>query len=174
MSDREIQLMLRIREGDSRAFEELYLLYRKPLANYFHRLCWNSARVDDLVQEVFLRLWKAAPRYEPVAKFSTYLFRIAHNLWINDSRKRRESALKETEGEQENPPDRSLERTELQRRIQAAIETLPEREQECLVLSQYNGLKYAEIAEVMGIPVGTVKSRIFSAIRRLRTELGPE
>ncbi len=174
MSNREIQLMLRIREGDSRAFEELYRLYNKPLANFFHRLCWNPARVDDLLQEVFLRIWKAAPRYEPTAKFSTWIFRIAHNLWINDSRKRRETSLGNLEREEENPPGRSMERSETRRKVQAALEALPEGERECLVLSHYNGLKYAEIAEVMEIPVGTVKSRIFSAVRRLRETLEPQ
>ena len=173
MSEREIKLMLRIRQGDSRAFEELYQLYRGPLATFFHRLCRNQARVDDLLQEVFLRLWKAAPRYEPSAKFSTYLFRIAHNLWINDSRKKRESTGDQIDRPKEMPPDHSLETRETQKLIESALDRLPEGEKECIILSHYNGLKYREISEIMEIPVGTVKSRIFSGLEKLRKELRP-
>jgi len=174
MSEREIELMIRVREGDSRAFEDLYHLYKKPIATFFHRLCGNPTKVDDLLQEVFFRVWKAAPGYEPKAKLSTYLFRIAHNLWINDSKKRKETTLERIEQEIETPPDLSMQETESKRKIERALQELPEGERECLILSHYSGLKYREISEVMGIPVGTVKSRIFSALGKLRQKLGPQ
>ena len=174
MAEREIELMIRVREGDSRAFEELYLLYQKPLSTFFHRLSGNPSKVEDLLQELFLRVWKAAPGYEPKAKLSTYLFRIAHNLWINDSKKRKEITLQTIEKEGETPPDFSIQVTESQRKIEHALQELPEGERECLILSHYSGLKYREISEVMEIPVGTVKSRIFSALGKLRKKLGPQ
>jgi len=71
MADRETELMLRVKAGDRAAFEELYRLYEKPLTNYLYRLSGNRARAEDLLQDTFLRLWKAAPTYEPSAKVST-------------------------------------------------------------------------------------------------------
>ena len=90
--DRETQLMLAVRDGSAEAFRELYALYEKPLAGFLHRLCWNRALVEDLLQEVMLRVWRAASGYEPRARVSTWIFRIAHNLWINESAKRRAEA----------------------------------------------------------------------------------
>ncbi len=171
MNDRETRLMLRVREGSEEAFRELYELYRKPLANFLYRLCWNRSRVDDLVQEVFLRLWRARGSYEPTAKVSTYVFRIASNHWINEAAKRREQALGGADQAGGTDPSAPLVQSEVQAAVRRAIDALPEGERMCLVLSEYNGLKYAEIGEVLGIPVGTVKSRVFSAVGRLRESL---
>ncbi|MBI2900044.1 MAG: sigma-70 family RNA polymerase sigma factor [Planctomycetes bacterium] len=171
MADRETDLMLQVKTGDAAAFEELYGLYRRPLANFLYRLCWNRQLVDDLMQDVFLRLWRAAPNYEPSAKVSTYVFRIAHNLWINEGMKRREQAVESIDRAGRSDPSEGLERGEVQAAVKKAIEELPEGERECLVLSEYNGLKYAEISEILGVPVGTVKSRIWSAVQRLREKL---
>src|SRR5882672_3593893 len=99
MADRETELMLRVKAGDRDAFETLFRLYEKPLTNYLFRLCGNRARSEDLLQDAFLRLWKAAPTYEPSAKVSTYIFRIAHNLFLNDAARRREKALESLEAE---------------------------------------------------------------------------
>lgn len=171
MADRETELMLAVRGGSAAAFRDLYESYKKPLANFLYRMCWNRTLVDDLVQEVFLRVWRSRESYEPTAKVSTYLFRIASNLWINQAAKRRESAIGDTDRESGTPPEEPLERSEVQRAVKRAVEALPEGERLCLVLSEYNGLKYAEISEVLGIPVGTVKSRIFSAVQRLKQTL---
>jgi len=171
MADHETELMLAVRNGSAGAFKELYEAYQKPLANFLYRMCWNRALVDDLVQEVFLRVWRSREQYEPTAKVSTYLFRIASNLWINHAEKKRESALGDADRASGAPPEEPLERTEAQQAVKRAVDALPEGERLCLVLSEYNGLKYAEISEVLGIPVGTVKSRIFSAVRRLNVAL---
>lgn len=171
MADRETELMLRIKGGDRPAFEELYGLYQKPLVNYLYRLCWNRSLAEDLLQEAFLRLWRAAPNYEPTAKVSTYIFRIAHNLFLNEAARRREKTLEGADEEIRSNPASDLSRREVRTAVKRAIEALPEGERECLLLSEYQGFKYAEIAEVLGIPVGTVKSRMFSAVRRLRESL---
>lgn len=163
--------MLRAKTGDASAFAELYSVFKKPLANFLYRLCWNRQIVDDLMQEVFLRVWRAAPNYEPTAKVSTYLFRVAHNLWINEGMKKREQAMEDLERPGEMDPSEDLQRGEVQAAVKKAIEELPDGERECLVLSEYNNMKYAEISEILGIPVGTVKSRIFSAVQRLREKL---
>jgi RNA polymerase sigma-70 factor (ECF subfamily) len=171
MTDRETALMLAIRGGSASAFKELYEAYQKPLANFLFRMCWNRALVDDLVQEVFLRVWRSREQYQPTAKVSTYLFRIASNLWINHAEKKRESALADADRAAGGSPEEPLERSEVQAAVKRAVDALPEGERLCLVLSEYNGLKYAEISEVLGIPVGTVKSRIFTAVQRLKEAL---
>ena len=171
MADRETELMLRVKVGDRAAFAELYGLYQKPLVNYLYRLCFNRALAEDLLQETFLRIWKAATTYEPTAKVSTYVFRIARNLFLNEAARRREMALESADKEMRADPASDLKRREIQSAVQKAIEALPEGERECLLLSEYNGFKYAEISEILGIPVGTVKSRMFSAVQRLKEML---
>ena len=171
MADREIELMLRVKGGDRSAFEELYRLYQKPLVNYLYRLCFNRPLAEDLLQEAFLRLWKAAPNYQPTAKVSTYVFRIAHNLFLNEAARRREKALEGADEEVRANPSSDLSRREVQSAVKKAIEALPDGERDCLLLSEYEGFKYAEISEILGIPVGTVKSRMFSAVQRLKESL---
>lgn len=171
MTDRETELMLKVKAGDRAAFEEIFHLYQKPLGNYLFRLTGNRARTEDLLQDTFLRLWKAAPTYEPSAKVSTYLFRIAHNLFLNDAARRREKALESGDAETRSDPASDLSRREIRSAVQRAVEALPDGEREVLVLSEYNGFKYAEISEILGIPVGTVKSRMFSAVQHLREAL---
>ena len=171
MADKETELMIRVRSGDRTAFEALYRLYERPLGNYFYRLCWNRARTEDLLQETFLRLWKAAPRWKPTAKVSTFIFRVAHNLFINESSKRREQPLENRDGETHEDPSENLRRDETKAAVRRAVESLPEGERECLLLSEFNGMKYAEISEILSIPVGTVKSRMFSAVQRLKEGL---
>ena len=97
MSEHEKNLMIRAREGDRTAFEELFKLYERPILNYVYRLSRNRALAEDLLQEAFLRLWKALPGYQPTAKVSTYVFRITHNLYLNDTAKRREKAIEDME-----------------------------------------------------------------------------
>ena len=171
MADRETELMLRVKVGDQAAFAELYGLYQKPLVNYLFRLCFNRSLSEDLLQETFLRIWKAAATYEPTAKVSTYVFRIAHNLFLNEAAKRREMALEGADNEMRADPASDLGRREIQGAVKKAIEGLPDGEREVLLLSEYNGFKYAEISEILSIPVGTVKSRMFSAMQRLREAL---
>jgi RNA polymerase sigma-70 factor (ECF subfamily) len=171
MADKETELMLRVKAGERAAFEELFHLYQKPLSNYLFRLTGNRARAEDLIQDTFLRLWKAAPSYEPTAKVSTYVFRIAHNLFLNEVARRREKALESMDAETRSDPASDLNRREVQSAVQRAVEELPEGEREVLLLSEYNGFKYAEISEILGIPVGTVKSRMFSAVQRLKEAL---
>ena len=171
MADRETELMLRVKGGDHAAFAELYGLYQKPLVNYLYRLCFNRVLAEDLLQETFLRIWKAAATYEPTAKVSTYVFRIAHNLFLNEAARRREIALEGADNEMRADPASDLGRREVRNAVKKAIEALPDGEREVLLLSEYNGFKYAEISEVLGIPVGTVKSRMFSAVQRLKEML---
>jgi RNA polymerase sigma-70 factor (ECF subfamily) len=165
--------MLRVKAGDAAALEELYRRYERPLFNYLFRLSGNRARAEDLLQETFLRVWRSARRYVPSAKVSTYLFHIAHNLFANDVAKRRESPLPDMNGAISEAPEPDLDRRDTHLALLQALKTLPEGERACLLLAEYQGLKYDEIAQILGIPEGTVKSRIFNALRRLRKALEP-
>ncbi|HLG42061.1 MAG TPA: sigma-70 family RNA polymerase sigma factor [Planctomycetota bacterium] len=168
----EEDLVRRIAAGDSEAFEKLYEAYRKPLANYLYRLCFDRALVEDLLQEVFVRIWRAAASFRAESKVSTFIFRIATNVWINESRRLREKpAEAAADRVQSGEPGEELERREREARVRDALRTLPAGERAVLILAEYNGLPYEEIARVLEVPVGTVKSRMFHALQRLRDRL---
>lgn len=170
-AEREKELMLRAKGGDRAAFEEIFRLYEKPVLNYLFRMSRQRAAAEDLVQETFLRLWKALPGYEPTAKVSTYVFHIAHNLFLNAAARRREKPLEGADEPTRADPASDLQRRERESAVKRAVEALPDGEREVLLLSEFQGFKYAEISQVLGIPVGTVKSRMFSAVQRLKEAL---
>lgn len=171
MADRETELMLRVKGGDRSAFAELFALFEKPILNYLYRLGRSRPLAEDLLQDAFLRVWKAAPGWEPAAKVSTWIFRIAHNLYLNEAARRREKPLDGADEASTQDPSDDLRRRELRAAVRKAVDALPEGEREVLLLSEFDGFKYAEIADVLGIPVGTVKSRMFSAVQRLKASL---
>jgi RNA polymerase sigma-70 factor, ECF subfamily len=180
--------MRRLAAGDEAALEDLYRRWSKPLLHFLNGMCCDRALAEDLLQEVFVRVWRAAPRYEPTARFSTWLFHVARNHWLNEREKRlhriRPVPLeRQAPGEEESsvdapdpgaaPPDEAAAARELGTRIQLAVDRLPEKLRETWVLAVGQGLPYPEVAQVLDIPVGTVKSRMFQAVRHLREELGP-
>lgn len=184
--------MLRAARGDGEAFAALYDRWSGPILRYFWHLCYDRDAAEDLLQETFLRLWRAAPRYEVRARFSTYLFQIAKNLWINERAKVLRRPLRVSldaprdgagdgagtlgerlAGDGPSPSDEAS-RAETGRRIRAAVDRLSEKLREVLVLAALEEMPYAEVAEVLGIPEGTVKSRMWAAVRELRKRLGEE
>ena len=99
------ELMLRAGQGDLEAFESLHRRFGKPVFNFFFRLTWDRQASEDMTQEVFVKLWKAAPRYRPTAKFTTFLFQIAKNHWLNElDRRRRRPAVQSLEAAPEGVP----------------------------------------------------------------------
>jgi RNA polymerase sigma-70 factor (ECF subfamily) len=167
----EQELMRRVAGGDENAFARLYESYRVPVANLLYRLCFDKARVDDLLQEVFLRLWRAAPGFRGDARVSTYLFRIAYNVWMNDQRKKRPVSVPDPEAAGTDDPAAQVARSERLRTVQEALRSLAENDRVILILREYNGLSNEEISEALGIPLGTVKSRLFHALRHLGERL---
>jgi RNA polymerase sigma-70 factor (ECF subfamily) len=178
--------MLRVRDGDLAAFEELYARFSRPLLNFFLRLVHERGFAEDLMQETFLRVWKGRRRYRPTGKFTTYLFQIAKNHWLNERDKKRRriapisleaggdeesSGLREAVASSEKGPmAESLDR-ELGAEIGKAVEGLSEKLRLVFVLGQLKGMRYADIAEILGIPVGTVKSRMSNAEKAIRGRL---
>ena len=182
----DIALMLRVRQtGDPQAFALLAARYRTPLRRFFAALLPDAGQADDFAQETLLRLWTSRTRYEPTGSFSAYLFQIGRHYWLNQRVRYRAQAAQEVSTnsaafELEIPlPARAqpetvvLERIE-QARLSRAIDALPPPYRVVFAMSHFDALKYAEIACRLGIPVGTVKSRMAKAVRCLRESLSHE
>ena len=175
-------LVQRARAGDRRAFGELVTRYMRRA--YYAALGLVGSHEDalDLSQEAFARAFRARANLDPDLPFYGYLYQIVRRLCFNflrDSRTRRVRMQEATPWLMNQAggkaaaadPARAAERSELCALVQAAIERLPEREREVLVLKEFEGLRYREIAELLGIPIGTVMSRLYTARRDLAAEL---
>jgi RNA polymerase sigma-70 factor, ECF subfamily len=181
--------MLRVREGDAAAFEELVGRYQNRLVSLLAHLTGSRDRAEDLAQEVFLRVYRARGRYEPGSKFATWLFTIAHNVAANSQRgmsRRREVQL--TAGPNESGvnvidktalaasglmPTRQLDKAELSEVVKLSIATLPDRQRMAVLLNKFEHLGYEEIAEVMQLTPSAVKSLLTRARTNLRDILEP-
>ena len=186
----DAELMLLVRQGDEDAFIELVGRYQKKLLNFFYRLGWDYHLSEDLTQEVFLRVYRHRGHYEETAKFQTFIYRIARNLWIDQVRKRRVrpdavSLEREVKGRDEpgtlsdlladeraEPPADAPDRSEIGRAIRQAVAELDEPDRVLFAMVTRQEMKYRDIAEVLGIPEGTVKSKVFYMYRKLRERLG--
>ena len=172
------QHMLAYRGGDAAAFEALYRKHRGGLFRYVARNVRERRLAEELFQEVWLRVIEARERYEPQAKFSTWLYRIAHNRLIDHFRA---SSLRNVEMLAEEMPDppapaaeqpeRKAEAREQAGRLIAALEAMPAAQREAFLLHEEAGLSVPEIAEVTGTSVEAAKSRLRYAVARLRAAL---
>lgn len=163
------ELMDGARAGDQAAFAALVRRHQGPLLNFFRRL-GAGTDAEDLAQEVFVRLYRYRGRYVRSAKFTTFLYTLARHTWADHWRraKRRERIQERAEEEGPRADDAAAARAGRALDAQQALALLPEKLRMVLVMSLYQGLKYSEIAEALRIPEGTVKSRVFLALRRLR------
>jgi RNA polymerase sigma-70 factor (ECF subfamily) len=167
--------LLALREGDPGPFEELVRTHARTLVSFFRQRGTSLGRAEDLTQEVFLKLFRSAERYQPEERFEAFLFRVARNAWIDECRRRgvRPEAESTAGAEDElvAQPDDPLARVasaEEGARLLALIAALGEPHRAVFELAVLGDLGYEEIARVLGIPEGTVKSRMFYAVRRLR------
>lgn len=177
------ELMSFVRNQDVSAFEELFGRYERRVFGFFYRLIWNAEEARDCTQETFLRLWKGRAGYAPKGKFSTYIFQIAKNHFLNEHQKhksrtdlRASSDASQRPLEDEALPDSTYRQAvahEIGTAISKAITELPEAHRMVYVLSEEQRLSYKEIAEILDCPVGTVSSRKVEAIRKLRKLLEP-
>ncbi|MEZ5318045.1 MAG: sigma-70 family RNA polymerase sigma factor [Vicinamibacterales bacterium] len=165
-SDQE--LMLAYRAGDRAAFDELFARYRDPVWRFFRRRVADTARAEELAQETFLALIQSAPRYEPRAAFRSYVFGVAYNVLLA-ARRRRRRGIEEPIAELDPPGASSDPASVLW--IRQAMAALDPGEREVLMLREYEALSYDEIASLTGVPVGTVRSRLFRAREALRAKL---
>ena len=178
----DVRLMRLVARGDTSAFEKVIERHQALVAGTAARMLGSNSDVEDIAQQVFIRVWKSARRYVPRAKFTTWLLKITRNLVFNELRRAKRRAhvpLQSEPGAKEIPlkdetnpaPDASLLEEELQRAIEEAIMQLPESQRMALVLRRYEQLSYEEIADVLDLSVPAVKSVLFRARTELRSRL---
>ena len=191
MTRSDVQLMLDVKAGDQQSFELLLQRYRTPLVNFLYRMVRSREQAEDLAQEVFLRVYRAREDYEPSAKFTTWLFRIATNLALNSLRDHRYQKLEismdapvvaDAESGDERPMEVADEHPDIEQHlveearkkmIRHAIEKLPEKQRAAVLLHKYQELDYAEISKILRCSESALKSLLFRAYETLRVELAP-
>ena len=188
-ADPDATLMLRVKRGDRAAFEELVARYRQPVLNFVFRTLPDATEAEDLAQGVFVQVWKSAARYEPSAKFTTWLFTIARNLCLNEFRRRSrhpaDSLDAPAHAGTDEPRGHSVEdkrvvaasdtllNGELESKVAEAVAALPENQRTALLLWQRDELAYEDIAKVLGCSLSAVKSLIHRARETLKARLKP-
>jgi RNA polymerase sigma-70 factor (ECF subfamily) len=185
--DPDADLMLRVRDGDEKAFAKLVERYQDRVLGLAYRYLAERGSAEDLAQEAFLRVYRAKERYEPTAKFSTWLYRIVVNLCLNEIRYRKGrpamslAVVTETSSnlnvdladKSEPEPGKTLEDEELSIRIREIISGLPESQRIAILLNKFEGLSYQEVAEAMDTTVTAVKSLLTRARVNIKERLVP-
>jgi RNA polymerase sigma-70 factor (ECF subfamily) len=167
-------LLVRFQAGDPAAFDQLVQEMAPRLKGFFLRQGAQSATAEDLTQLVFVRVFQARQRYQSSGRLDAYLLRIAHNLWIDSRRRKRfltgGDDLPDAEDSGPSPVDEaeSVDRAQV---LHAALDRLPPETRELLELAVLQRLPYQEVAEILKVPVGTVKSRVYYSLRKLREQL---
>jgi RNA polymerase sigma-70 factor (ECF subfamily) len=183
------ELMLAFRDGDSAAFEELVNRHKRGLFNFLLRSVHNRARAEEMLQQVFMKVVQAKDRYQRTARFTTWIYTIARNLCIDESRRQKFrrtlpleakrggrdgdgglSILDVTEAKQVGT-DVASEAPKIRERVAEAIDNLPDDQREVFVMRQFGGLSFKQIGEAVGAPENTVKSRMRYALEKLRGDL---
>lgn len=175
LSDQE--LMRLIQAGDVSPAAEIFDRYSNRIYNFAYRFLRNSEAAEDATQEVFVKMLKHANQFHGDAKLSTWLFSITAN-WCRDYLRKADNKAKEAEevlysipAPSELAPDRNLERRQDEQMIQKALSALTPEQREAILLSRYQGLSYAEIAQISGCSEGAVKTRVFRAMETLKKAL---
>jgi RNA polymerase sigma-70 factor, ECF subfamily len=185
-SDPDVALMERVRGGDSAAFRELFAKYSEALVNFAYRFIGRRDRAEELVQDAFLQIYRARGRYEAKARFTTYLYRVATNLCLNELRRfeyqgkteplegnlnRDDDAGRELADDRIPAAEDRLAGMETGGRIKGVLDKLPPNQRVALLLSRVEGLSYQEVAKCLETTESAVKSLIFRATQTLRDEL---
>jgi RNA polymerase sigma-70 factor, ECF subfamily len=181
--EQDAQLMLRVGEGDDTSFALLLERHRGPVVHFLYRMVQNQAVSEELAQEVFLRVYRSRLKYEPTAKFTTWLFRIATHVALNSIRdakkeKGHESLDEEMlDGTERQVADRqpTVEQEMVHevklREVRQAIEALPAKQRAAVLMHKYESMDYAQIAGVLGCSESAIKSLLFRAYETLRDRL---
>lgn len=178
----DVRLMRLIGQGDTAAFEELVVRHQALVLGTVARMLGSNSEVDDIGQQVFVRVWKSAGRYVARAKFTTWLLKITRNLVFNEMRRsqRRASVPIQPDPDAEalplrdeggSTPDAAALEKELQQAIDAAIAQLPETQRMAVILRRYHEMTYDQIGDVLDLSVPAVKSVLFRARTELRARL---
>src|SRR5271165_1642676 len=181
--DYDAQLMLRVKDGDGASFTELLEKHRSPVVHFLFRMVQDHAVSEELAQEVFLRVYRSRNTYEPTAKFTTWLFRIATHLalnWLRDGKNERgqerlddntgEGPVREVPDRRNTVEQKMLYEVRLEE-VRRAISALPEKQRAAVLMHKYEEMEYAQIAEVLRCSESAVKSLLFRAYEALRARL---
>ncbi len=178
--------MLRVRAGDETAFRALFEKHSRAIVNFAYQFVGRRDRAEELTQDVFLQVYRAGPRYEPQARFTTWLYRIARNACLNEARRPEHRFPSRSLDEQPDDgeraeiqlPDataregeRTLAGRELEARMQEALAALPEHQRTALLLSRTEGMSYRDVAETLECSESAVKSLVFRATASMRKAL---
>jgi RNA polymerase sigma-70 factor (ECF subfamily) len=178
-SDTELELISRCQAGDRQAFNRLVMTYQNLVYNFLYRLApkWND--LDDLAQEVFVKVYHSVKHLRDRGQFKTWLHQIAVRVYVDEYRRRKKTKerfvsdehILETQADPQATPDQQLERAELHRRLQEVIAQLPDEFRLAIVLREIQDLSYEEIAKTLNCSIGTVRSRIFRGRQLLQQML---
>lgn len=179
--DHDTALMLRVRAGDDASFEHLLIHHRAAVLNHLFRLVRNRAIAEELAQDVFVRVYRSRERYQPDAKFKTWLFRITTNValnWRRDTR-RELGFVRLDDAEQPKAElrhkglgiDQIMMRRDRAREIREVVQSLPSKQLAAVLMHKYEGMEYAQIAEVLNCSIPALKSILFRAYQTLRHRL---
>jgi len=181
--ERDAQLMLRVREGDDTSFALLLERHRGPVVHFLYRMIQNQAVSEELAQEVFLRVYRSRATYEPTAKFTTWLFRIATHVALNSIRDRKKEkghesldeemldGLERQVADRQQTVEQEMVHEVKVREVRQAIEALPAKQRAAVLMHKYEGLDYAQIAVVLSCSESAIKSLLFRAYESLRGRL---
>lgn len=174
--DEDIRLMFEVAAGDSKALRQLIDKWKKPLINFFYRSLGSYTESEDLAQIVFIKIYRAAARYEARAKFSTFLFHVARRVLLNEFRRKGRKPVdyvdpQEFHYEQSEDPEVKRRLVEIEEVFQIAIEKLPEKHRSAILLYKQQQLSYLEIAEIMKASENAVKTWIHRARAQLKIEM---
>lgn len=170
----EEELMRKISRNDAEAFHELLARYERRVFSSAWRLCFNQTEAEDLTQETFIRIWHNAGTWKPEAKLDTWIYRILHNLFI-DSRRRLKAETEELSEDirsNEDTPEQSLIKKRTAQEVANALNELPDRQKEAVVLCYYQEMKAKEAAEVLSVSQSALETLLFRARQTLKIKLG--
>ncbi len=180
MESTDIELVERVRGGDEDAFRILVERHSRSLFRTAYRITGNSADADDVVQETFLRAYRAIATFDARASFTTWIHRISVNCSLDllDSRKRRDSRIEQTDdlttiATSEASPDRVVLSAQMQKAMAAALTAMSGNERTAFVLRHFEGMPLEEIGGILGIKMNATKNTIFRAVTKLREQLQP-
>ena len=176
LEDQERLLIERAAKGDQQAFSDLFYQYKEMVYRVVYRLLGNSEETNDAVQQTFIELYKSLPGYAGKSKFTTWLYRIAVNVSIQFFRKRRTTDRMQTfnpelHSDKDMDSDLPIEKKELRTQIEQALNTLHIRKRTVVILHDMENRTMEEISEIIGVPVGTIKSRLFYGREELKKKL---
>ena len=173
--DVELDLIAQAQQGDRRAFGKLVYAHRAGVVNVVYRMCGDAQLAEDAAQQAFIRAWQHLPKYQPRSPFRNWLYRIASNAALDVLRRERETVDVDALPlpAQGRGPEATIEHRERAAQIRQAVLALPPSSRMVIILREYEGLTYREIAKTLNIPLGTVMSRLNYARTKLREALRP-